>query len=169
MVRSRFKPVATGQKAQMNPLCFGLNIGIEIVPKVLKQSVCYFDFMPTQVLNTNNGKLIKTSQLRKAYFNKPFVGFIKELIHSTINVRALWTAVPDGFTYSFHYLHIYYHENLPNCIQNLSKSNCIQNLSKSVTIFAKYYINPHEIDKYILVYAKETKFRQICSHQLWRN
>ena len=72
MVRSRFKPVATGQKAQMNPLCFGLNIGIEIVPKVLKQSVCYFDFMPTQVLNTNNGKLIKTSQLRKAYFNKPF-------------------------------------------------------------------------------------------------
>ena len=28
---------------------------------------------------------------------------------------------PDGF-YSFHYLSIYYHEKLPNCIQNLPKS-----------------------------------------------
>ena len=40
---------------------------------------------------------------------------------------------------------------------------------KSVTIFAKYEINPHKIAKDILVYAKVAKFRQIWLHlkSLW--
>ena len=39
-----------------------------------------------------------------------------------------------------------------------------QNLPKSVTIFAKYLINPHKIAKDILVYAKVAKFCQISSN-----
>ena len=49
----------------------------------------------------------------------------------------------------------YYHEKLPNCVQNLTKV---------VTLFAKYYINLHEIAKDILFYAKVAKFNEIWSH-----
>ena len=49
----------------------------------------------------------------------------------------------------------YYHEKLPNCVQNLTKV---------VTLFARYYINLHEIAKDILFYAKVAKFNEIWSH-----
>ena len=62
----------------------------------------------------------------------------------------------DGF-YSFHYLSIYNHEKLPNCIQKLPKS---------VAIFAKHWISHQKMAKDSLVYVKVAIFCQIWSH--WR-